>query len=405
LQFDLLALPLRLLGHGPGTAVGIALINAVAIALIGGLVVRRAGPTAATLAMGASALLTWSMGSEMLYDPWSQHAPLLPFALFLVAAWAAVDGDLVALPVMVVAGSYTFQTHLSYTILVPGLAAFAMAVVVARMVLARQRAGGSDEALRRGRDHDDGRRGVRWLAITAGVTVLCWAQPLYQQLTSDGEGNIVGLLRSADASAPTPGLRKAAVALGGTVAVPPAWLPPSFGDPSFRIDGSGRPLWLCVGALLVLVAVLVILGRRAWARGSSMVAAGCATAVVALALGWVSTIRMPIRFGMVATYARFMWPLGMVVWLVIAVAVLDELRRRSATRTAASAGPPGLEPAAAGRGAGGGPGAATRWLRPAGRGRGRGDQRADLRLVLHRHHLRLAVHGGRQAGRRGRRDG
>ena len=65
----------------------------------------------------------------MLYDPWSQYAPLLPFALFVVAVWCAVAGDLVALPIMVVAGSYALQTHLSYSLLVPGLAGFALVAV------------------------------------------------------------------------------------------------------------------------------------------------------------------------------------------------------------------------------------------------------------------------------------
>src|SRR6266511_2553598 len=77
LQFDLLALPVRLLG-----------------------------PSAAALAMGGCGLLAWSMGSEMLYDPWNLHASVIPFALFVVTVWAAVAGDRMALPIMVVSGTY-----------------------------------------------------------------------------------------------------------------------------------------------------------------------------------------------------------------------------------------------------------------------------------------------------------
>jgi hypothetical protein len=332
LQFDLLAVPVRLLGHGPGTAIGLAAVNAIAIALIGWLVARRAGPAAAALAMAASALLSWSMGSEMLYDPWSQHAPLIPFSLFLVAVWCAVAGDRAALPIMVVAGSYAFQTHLSYTILVPGLVAFALAAVAIRTWQERQ---GDPEAWRRG----ERRSALRWAAITGATLVVCWAQPIYEQLTSEGEGNLLGLLRSSRAEAPTPGLVRTLRAYGGTVAVPPMWLPPSFGSPSFDIDGTGRPTWLAASALVALAVALAVLGWRARSRGSSVVAAGAVTALAVLALGFVTTIRMPIRLGMVPTYARFMWPLGMMVWLTLGVALLDEARSRWSSKLRQLAAP------------------------------------------------------------------
>src|SRR6266540_3279154 len=125
LHFDLLALPVRLFGHSHGTALGMGLINGAAIALLGWLVYRRLGAGAATVAFALSACLSWSLGSEMLYDPWSQYAPLIPFSLFLVAVWCTVAGDPLAAPIAVVSGSYALQTHLSYSLLVPGLALFA----------------------------------------------------------------------------------------------------------------------------------------------------------------------------------------------------------------------------------------------------------------------------------------
>ncbi|HEY3141778.1 MAG TPA: hypothetical protein VGJ86_11650 [Acidimicrobiales bacterium] len=315
LQFDLLAIPVRLLGHGAGTAIGLALVNATAVTLIAWLVHRRLGPAAAALAAGASALLSWSLGSEMLYDPWSQHAPLIPFSLFLVAVWCAVAGDTVALPVMVVAGSYALQTHLSYTVLVPVLAAFALVAVIVHL-------------------RKDRRRAIRWSLITAAVALGCWAQPLIQQYTSEDEGNLAALARSAGADAPTPGLARAVRAFGGTVAVPPMWLPPSFGSPSFHLSGAGRPTWLAATALIALTLALALLGWRAHRRGSTAVATGAWTGLAALALGFVTTLQMPIRMGMVATYARFMWPLGMVVWLTLGVAVLDEVRAHLTSATA-----------------------------------------------------------------------
>jgi hypothetical protein len=333
LHFDLLAIPVHLLGHGPGTAVGMALVNAAAVGSIGWLMARRLGAPGAALAMACATLLTWSMGSEMLYDPWSQHAPLLPFALFLVAVWCAIAGDRVALPIMVVAGTYALQTHLSYAMLVPGLAVLAVTCVVvsARGQRRRDRAAWVQER----------RRTLGWLAAAVVTLVAVSVQPMIEQLTADGEGNITALVRSRHAEAPTPTLGDGVRALGGTVVLPPAWLAPSYGSPSFHFDGTGRPTWLAITGLVGLTALLVVLGFRAWRRGSSTVTAGAATAGAALAIGLVTIDRAPMRWGMAPTYLRWMWPLGMLVWLVVAVAVLDEVTARRRTRTPAGTDPTG----------------------------------------------------------------
>jgi hypothetical protein len=308
LQFDLMAVPVAVLGRGPGAAVGMALVNATAVGLIGWLVLRRLGGAAATVAMALAALLTWSLGSEMLYDPWSQHAPLLMFALFVVAVWCVVAGDPVALPVVAVAGGYALQTHLSYTLLVPGLTGFALAASAVRWVRRRDR------------------RTLRWLAIGVLTGLVVWVQPLIEQFTGDGEGNVAALFNIRNSPAPTPSVGESVRAMGGTIAVPPAWLPPSYGSPSFHLDGSGRPTWLAAAGLVALALGLVALGIRAWHRGSPAVAAGTATALAALAIGFVTVNRAPMRFGIVPTYLRWMWPLGMVVWLAVALALLDEAR-------------------------------------------------------------------------------
>ena len=329
LQFDLIAIPVRLLGHGAGTAIGLGLINAAAVAAIAWLLHRTMGAPAATAGMALCACLSWSMGSEMLYDPWNPYATLFPFALFLVSAWCLVAGDRVALLVMAFSGSYVLQTHLSYSLLVPGMALFAVATVVVRLALRRRADREAWPALRR--------RALRWGGGAVLLTLVCWAQPIYQQFTTDEQGNLTGLLRSASERARTPGLGRTLRALGGTVAVPPAWLPPSYGSPAFELDGSGLPTWLAGAGLVVLALLMAGLGRRAWRRGSSAVAAGALTGLVALVLGLATTLRAPIVFEMVPTYFRWMWPMGMVLWLVVAVAVLDEVRAWSADRAGAAA--------------------------------------------------------------------
>lgn len=318
LQFDLLAVPVRLLGHGPGTAVGMALITALSIAALGRLVARRLGPAAATVALACCALLSWSLGSEVLIDAW-QHEPLFPFALYVVAVWCVSAGDEAALPVLVVAGSYVLQTHLSYALLVPGL------LVVAGV--------GYGLAVVREREHRQLRVRVRWMVAAGVVAAACWAQPVVEQFTGSGEGNLAGLARSATVEAPYtyPTPAQGVVALGGTVAIPPAWLPPSYGHPSFRLDGSGRPTWLAAAGLVALVAALAWAGWRARRRGSRTVAAGAWTALATLALAGISMLRTPLQFGMATPYVRWMWPVGMIAWLVLAVAALDELRARAQT--------------------------------------------------------------------------
>src|SRR4029453_7116670 len=134
LQLDLLALPVRTLGHATGTAVGQALINVVALGLLAWLVHRLLGRLATTVAIAGCALLVWSMGSEVLYRPWGPYAVVLPFALYLVAVWASLAGDRVALMVPGGAGSYCLQTNLAYALLVPGLAALVVAATVLRLV-------------------------------------------------------------------------------------------------------------------------------------------------------------------------------------------------------------------------------------------------------------------------------
>jgi hypothetical protein len=264
----------------------------------------------------------------MLYDPWSQHAPLLPFTLFLVTVWCVVAGDLVALPIMVVAGGYALQTHLSYTMLVPGLTVFALAGLVATTLWRRR-----DDPATWARER---RRTLTWSGVGVLTGILVWAQPVIEQLTADGEGNLAALFHSRNAEAPTPPPGAALRALGGTVALPPAWLPPSYGSPSFRLDSTGRPTWLAAAGLVALAALLAVLGIRAARRRSATVAAGTATGLAALMLGYVSVDQAPMRWGMAPTYVRWMWPLGMVIWLVVAVALVDEARARRPTATAAT---------------------------------------------------------------------
>jgi hypothetical protein len=312
LLFDALAVPVQLLGPSVGTAVGVGLVNIAAVVVIAWLVRRQFGTATAALAMGLCGLLTWSIGSELLYDPWNPFAALLPFAAFLVAAWSVASGDLPAAPVAVVAGSLVLQTHLSYSVLVPGVAVVTVGMAVARFLADRGR----------------GRELLRWGLIAVAAGLVAWGQPLYEQFVApEGPyGNLSELARNVDTEKEVLTTGEAVSVFGGTVALPPMWLAPSFGDPRFDMDDLVPP-WLAGGALVLLVAALGLTGWRAFRRGSTAAAAGTAIALAGLTFGFATALRMPLAYGALPrAYGRFMWPLGMVVWLALAVALVDELR-------------------------------------------------------------------------------
>jgi hypothetical protein len=318
LQFDLLAVPVRVLGHDLGTAVGQALINATAVALVAWLTNRLLGRTGSTLAMAGSALLVLSMGSEVLYRPWGPYAAVLPFLLLLVAVWCSLADDPVALPVTAVAGSYCLETHLSYSLLVPGLVLLTAGWTILRLVRPTQTS--PDEARKRATR--------RWGAVALVAGAVCWIQPVFQQFTAPGMGNLSAIAHSAGNSVGTPGLEMSIRRLAQTVALPPAWLPPTFSEPPTPLDPP--PSLASAGlALALLVAATAILGWRAARRGSQAIAAGCATSLVAITLALATLPRMPTYAdGMPIHQLMWLWPLGLVAWLVIAAATVDELAAR-----------------------------------------------------------------------------
>src|SRR5258708_17482938 len=98
LYFDLLAVPASVVQSGAGVAFGVALVNALCIVGTAVFAYRRGGALLGTIAMAATASLCWTIGSELLFEPWGPHAVLLPLLFFLVLVWALTAGGLLALP-------------------------------------------------------------------------------------------------------------------------------------------------------------------------------------------------------------------------------------------------------------------------------------------------------------------
>ncbi|MCI3949456.1 MAG: hypothetical protein K0R11_1390, partial [Acidimicrobiales bacterium] len=182
LAFYVMAVPHALLG---GSAW--ALQAATLLLQIGGaaavvwLAWRRRGPPLALGVAAAVAVLAHAYGAEALAQPWLPYLPVLWFVAFLLAVWSVADGDLVALPVVVLTGSLCLQTHISYGLTVAAGVAVA-AGAAAWWFRARRRAPGPGPA----RD-----RIAAVLAVVAGVLV--WLPPVLEQL-GGGRGNLSILL-------------------------------------------------------------------------------------------------------------------------------------------------------------------------------------------------------------------
>ncbi len=298
LLFDALSVPTALSGGWAGLAVGVAIVNAVAVIGIALFAYRRGGPLLGTAAAAATAALCWTMSGRLLFDPWSPNSLLLPFLLFLVLVWSMSCGDLVALPLAAGVGSLLLATNLGLGLLVPVLA-------VSGLI-------GLTLALRRGRRADPDswpavrRRTVTAGAIAVGVFVLCWVQPVIEQFTSPGEGNLTLASRALQKISSTVGAEHGLRLYAGATA---RWLQPwslRANDASFASVVVAAVVAL-VGALL-LVACLVLARRR----GDRVAGALVVTAVVAAVVGLVSAIRTPTDpLGALAAYqTRWLWPMA-----------------------------------------------------------------------------------------------
>jgi hypothetical protein len=284
LLFDLGALPVGLFGGSVGTVVAIALINGLSVAGIAIFAYRRGGPLLGTLAMAVTATLCWTMGSEVLYEPWNPHSVLLPFLFFLVLVWSVTCGDLLALPFAAGVGSLVVESHLSYVLLVPVLGLVCVLGLVVFLRVDRRR----DT-----KDSHAPRKGLWYGAIAGVVLVVCWIQPLIEQFTSDGDGNLTLLLRSArESRAPTGGYGFGVEAVVSVVALPPWWFRPSFSN-TFKPGWDAPSLTTALAALFTLAVVLGACAMFAIRRRDTVSLSALAVTGVALLLGVVTASTLP----------------------------------------------------------------------------------------------------------------
>ena len=322
LLFDLLAGPAKLIGGGAGVAVGAALLNSLAIVGIAVVARRRGGPLLGVLAMVITAALCWSMGSELLFDPWQPHSLLLTSVLLLLLVWSLACGDVVALPWAAGIASLVVQTHLSYAILVAALGAWGATGLVLTLRRRRRADPSAWPRLRRSTS--------RTTVAAVVVLALCWAQPLVEQVAGEGEGNLTRLATNAGGSPDTLGPALGTRVVASVVAAPPWFVRPSFEEtllPSDEAEAIGPGIRLpdlrsttTAGSLLAVVG-LVLLGcwliaRR---RADRCAVAAAVTAGVGLVAGLATATSLPLGFVGIAPHQfRWLWPLAAFTALAIA---------------------------------------------------------------------------------------
>ncbi len=346
LLFDLVALPVRLFGGAVGIALAVAALNIAVVWAIGFVTARTGGPTAAIVAQVITAGIAWTLGSELLYDPWQPNVLVLPFWLLMCTVWAVIDDDVALLPLAVLAGSFCMQTHLGYLFLVPILLAFALAVVILR-----RRPGGPGR-------FSDLRAPLRNSLI---VGVVLWAQPLWEQFFGPGEGNLSRLLTAgtggsgSGADTTTTGLSVGLRLFSSVVAQPPWWLRPGFDTSvpsSTWIDTpDGRVLSAPdlpgLGTALVALVVFVAIVALGWsaARRTGHVAVERGYWLLALVSGVaiVTLVITPIDvLGLTPHKIRYLWIIGAFATYLLVMSVLCVLRAEARRAALAGLGAVGL---------------------------------------------------------------
>ena len=310
LHFDVLALFVKPFGVAAGAVLGAAFLNALAI----GIAVRQgfhfAGRRGEMLmALGAVAL-SFSLGSEMLADPWQPHNLVLPFFAVLVCCVSLAAGRWSSAPWAVLLGSLVLGAHLSFTYVV-------LAVLAVSLVMAWRR---SPDGRRRG-------------ALLVGVSgLVAWSQPILEQLFGSGRGNLGRVLQATGGDQKPLGLRMGVRLVGQVLTSPPWWLRGSFAsaipETGYSPDGSLRPKglmsapWATVG-VLGLVSLLLVLCVVTARRGTIVASTPVLIATTAVLAALATATVMPAGvLGLAPHQVRWLWPIGALVWVAV-LNVLD----------------------------------------------------------------------------------
>jgi hypothetical protein len=329
LYSDVIAPPIKLLGPWVGLAVGVMLVNMAASTLAVVVARRISGTESMVAAAVVVAGLQWALGSELLFDVWQPNALVLPMMALLVVATVLATGDLTMAPWFAGLATLLVQTHLSYAPLVAGLT---VGVVV--------RAG---RAARRADTAAAWRRPLVWTVAILGAG---WAQPVVEQLTGRGEGNLSRIAGAAmGGEEATVGLRRALRILAQVTVVGPWFdrstydraVPPTQGDAPVPGLVALAPAALTLAAVAVVLVGLAVVARR---LTDPHLTAMVRVSTIALAAGLVALAWSPVNITGLAVHGmRWLWPVAALATATVLTCLLAGLRTRPAwARRATTAG-------------------------------------------------------------------
>jgi hypothetical protein len=243
-MFFLFLAPLRLLAGSPsGLLVATLLISFASAAGLVVLVARTAGEAVALVVAVFTAILCFGWGDRLI-DPWNPFIAVLPFAVFLFAAWLASAGDRAAARIACVTGSVAAQSHLGALPPVVLIGAVAYALALFRPARGT-RAGMVGQAARNG-----------------ALIMALWALPLFEQALHGRDGNLALIFKyfRTKGTDPQIGWKNGLAMTGGQLVPWGQWL----GREAYGIVGDvmPAPLWQ-LGIVVGLVAVACVLAVRA----------------------------------------------------------------------------------------------------------------------------------------------
>lgn len=303
-----------------GMALGVAALNCLAMAAVAVTARRAARPALAAGILACSAGLAWSMGSQVLVDPWNPHVATLALLAGLIGAWGVWQGWRPAAPIGMAAAAVAAQTHLSFV----AVSALAAVVLLSGVVvgLARTPSGSRERLL-----------WWRWGvgALVAGVALLL--PTIVEQVSNGSDGNLARILDGSGGgdAVVTVAPSQAASVAAAVLSRPPWFLRGSWGMSMYAADlPSATATAVGLGVVTAVVLAGAVLGvRRRDGAVLGIIGLGSAAVIV----GTVVSLVYPLRVGVPIAYYRWLWPAAVLIAAGLLVPLLEAVARAAAGRT------------------------------------------------------------------------
>ena len=313
-----------------GLLTGVTLLG-VASVVIACLAASAVGGRVAAVVVGLGAVTVgWSVSAAVDSMLWNPYAGLAPFGATLVVAWTVAAGRLGWWPCLVVLASFCAQTHLMF-------AAGSVLLLVVAPILGMIAARRSKRAA-----------GWRWIAVGVTLGAICWAAPVWQQLTAR-RGNLAALWTATFHRDVTLGWDFGLKSLSRAVALPrPVWLrsAPSSAYPvrcqlfDQRCFLPEIPLAWALVAFVALAVVTVVAYRY---REHRAVALSAVALIGDLSAVWmIDGIPQQWQRGLFSiVYLQYvLWLVGAMTWFAVGYGLVALARRPVVTFLSAHAANP-----------------------------------------------------------------